>query len=166
MPDSLLDKIEYDENAPDVRDIMRQVQEHVARQRGDTPRAGGHTSAPTGGMARIYEELAAAESDLYSGRVVMSVVPSHIPIAGWLLTRIRRSFHQLVVYYVDRLAQAQARFNTHLIAAVRVLSGVVEHQGQLEQVVRLEARVRELEARLAVLETPVAGPAPDNSTQG
>lgn len=160
MDDTLLDKLEYDENAPDVKSIMAQIRSYVA---GTRPATGlEHVAQP--GTRRlepaVYEALEQAGSELGSLHVSVYVAPARVPIIGGLLQRVRRAFHQLVVYYIDRLADAQTRINTRL---VRALTGIVTHidsEGQGEQVRDLEARMHEIESRMQTLESALNQPGP------
>jgi hypothetical protein len=70
----------------------------------------------------------------------MALTESRLPLVGGVAQRLRAALHELVLFYVNRLAARQIRFNEHTARALVVL------------VRDLEAEVRELSARIAELE--------------
>lgn len=135
----------------DIEVIMRQIREHLAQQRGGQPAA---AIEMTGAAfdAGFYEELHAANQDFDRLYVAPYLTPSRLPVLGGLWQRVRAAFHGLVIFYVNRLAEAQMRFNTH---AVRVLNEIVRSVDQADtadEVARLTRRVQMLEERLQRLE--------------
>ncbi len=152
MRDSFLDSLEYDEDAPDVKSIMAQIRSHVSAA---TPAARpaaiqGHGAARL--APEVYDDLEQARNELPTLHVSVYVTPSSAPLVGPLVQKVRRAFHRLVVFYVDRMAEAQGRINARFL---RVLTAVVNHvdgEGPVEQVQGLEARIGELERRVESLE--------------
>jgi hypothetical protein len=53
--------------------------------------------------------------------VQLQMRPSHIPLIGGLVTRVKQALHQLVLFYVRDLAAQQNAFNAQL---VRILSKI------------------------------------------
>jgi hypothetical protein len=78
--------------------------------------------------------------------VEMVLTETHVPVIGRLPAaarlahRARQALHELVLFYVNRQAARQVRFNDHSAHAMAAL------------VRDLEAEVRDLRARLAALE--------------
>jgi len=135
----------------DIEIIMRQIREHLAQQRGGQPMAATEMTGATFD-ADFYEELHAANQDYDRLSVAPYLTPSRLPVVGGLWQRVRAAFHGLVIFYVNRLAEAQMRFNTH---AVRVLNEIVRSLDQADtadEVARLTRRVQALEERLQRLE--------------
>lgn len=54
-------------------------------------------------------------------RLPVELPKSNVPVIGPLLQWVRRQFHQLVIYYVNRVSHQQMQFNFHMIKAVYVL---------------------------------------------
>ncbi|MGC8780464.1 MAG: hypothetical protein ACP5UQ_06325 [Anaerolineae bacterium] len=135
----------------DVEVIMRQIREHLAQQRGGQPPAEAERPGAAFDVS-FYEELHAANQDYDRLYVAPYLTPSRLPVLGGLWQRVRAVFHGLVVFYVNRLAEAQMRFNAH---AVRVLNEIVRTLDQADtadEMARLTRRVEALEERLKRLE--------------
>ena len=158
MPDDFLSRLEYDPAAPDVESIMRQVREYL-RARGDAPEPVARGTAPVAG--RALDELRQAEAEVAGLQLAPYVAPSGTPVVGRLLDRVRLEFHRLVVYYVGRFADAQARFNGRAVTAIEGLAAGAGRDDAAARMGRLEAQVASLEARLRALESGEAGAATD-----
>ncbi|MEM4204580.1 MAG: hypothetical protein QXS54_10975, partial [Candidatus Methanomethylicaceae archaeon] len=75
-------------------------------------------------MPATYELIAGelervAREESLQVDVVMT--PSRIPVLGGLLTRIKRAFHSLVLFYVQRLAWKQTQINRLQVQAILFL---------------------------------------------
>lgn len=97
------------------------------------PRAG---TAPGGVVAQPVAagELAAAvQATLLPDRLDqwLDVRPVNIPLFGGLLTRLRRSLHELVLFYVRRLADEQMKVNQVYGNALLTLDQAVRVQNTL-----------------------------------
>ncbi len=124
-----LPEIQIDPDRPvDVEAVMRQIRAYiVARRNMAGPTSDVELPAFDGRLdAAIYEHLyhAALIHDQIS--LAINVVPSQTPIIGRVISLFRRKFHELVVYYVNQLAQKQIVFNRHLLGAVNGLTQEVE----------------------------------------
>jgi hypothetical protein len=124
-----LPKIQIDPNQPvDVEAVMRQIRTYIVARRNPAglepsvalPRFDGRLDAA------IYEQLYHAALIHDQLNLSANAVPSRRPIVGWLMTLVRRKFHELVVYYVNQLAQKQITFNRHILGAVNGLVQEVE----------------------------------------
>ncbi len=69
-----------------------------------------------------------------------------------LMARLKRPFHQLALFYVNRLGQKQIVFNDRLLRAVNSLANLDEEKSREIQVLR--AQVAELQQRIQGLEQP------------
>ncbi len=72
--------------------------------------------------------------------VEMALTETRLPLASGLGHRLRSALHELVLYYVNRLAARQTHFNEQ---TARALTALLRD---------LEAEVRDLRARIAELE--------------
>ena len=90
-------------------------------------------------LQRIAENLTARGTDLQADEFDMTqeldiltqlsaleitkqVQPSHIPIIGSLVTRLKQAAHQLVLFYVRDLAAQQNAFNAQLILVIKKIA--------------------------------------------
>lgn len=151
MDSEMIAAIQYDEEHVNIEAIMRQIREQLALKHGTQP----PPSRDLPGAifdADFYDELYQANQTFDRLYVVPYLTPSKVPLIGGLWQRVRLALHGLAVFYVNRLAEAQMRFNTH---AIRVINRVVETADNNEnpdKLARLEQRIQELEARLQQLE--------------
>lgn len=79
--------------------------------------------------------------------VPIDVRPVHVPLLGWIFTRMRTALHSLVHFYVERLAKKQAAVNRvygeHIVHLEQI------NQQQQSQIEVLHAQIEELRKRLA-----------------
>lgn len=72
-------------------------------------------------------------------QVDVDVRPSSIPLFGGLLNRVRRALHNLVYFYVLRIAQAQTKVNhtygEHLLALIQRDAAATQRQEELGQLI-------------------------------
>jgi hypothetical protein len=55
------------------------------------------------------------------------------PLVGPLLERLRRTVHQLVLFYVNQVAAQQREVNAHLLQALSLLAKEMEDVSPVEQ---------------------------------
>ena len=96
--------------------------------------------------AALYYDLKQATSAYGQVWVELDPVESRIP----LLARIKRAFHRLVVYYVNRLGERQTMVNGALLRALNQMVKTLDNSEA--EVVSLRHQVAELRARLDRLE--------------
>lgn len=68
---------------------------------------------------------------------------TRVPLLGNLWQLIRRQFHDLVLFYVNRAASHETRVDNHLISTINELSRIL--QEQQKEIARLKEQVRALE---------------------
>lgn len=92
-------------------------------------RASAAANAPAG----LESQEAAIRDCMRAGRIDpwIDARPVQIPLIGGLLTRLRRSLHELVVFYVKRLAVEQAAVNQTYGSALLALEQAVRVQDAL-----------------------------------
>jgi hypothetical protein len=97
---------------------------------------------------RLAELESAMQPEALKLRVVAR--PVRIPIIGGLLRRLREVFHNLVLFYVKRLADRQTIVNQTYGDSILQLTQM--NQRQQEQIDMLRKRLAVLQARLAEVE--------------
>jgi hypothetical protein len=96
----------------------------------------------------LYAALAQANQHYDKIWVEMSLAKTRFP----LLKRLKRSAHQLVLFYVNQLGQRQIAFNDRILRVVnRIVSTQAERDADMEalkqQIAALQARIEELEQK-------------------
>jgi len=161
MSDDISAIVRIDDEAIDTQSVYARIGEGLQRHgpppaidfpRFERPRApelsGGLFSDD---LARSLEKLNASFDQVW---VELSLIEQHMPIVGGFVNRYKRDLHQLVVYYVNALAQRQQSVNEDLVRVVNRLVADIDAAG----VASLRREVDELRARVAALEER-AGPA-------
>ena len=145
MNPNIVNTIELNEQQVDVESVMQQIRQYLAQTQGT--QATQSVERPQAIMLdrEVYDELYEANQEFDKGHVTPYLTPTHIPLIGGVWQRFRSQLHSLVVFYVNRAADAQIRFNSHVI---RVLNGIV----QGIDTDPTPNRVRDLERRVEVLE--------------
>jgi hypothetical protein len=156
VPDDL---IEIDDPEIDVDDIMQEIRERIRRRR----EAMGYPrkSFPAFGAAaypgepetedfdeNLYYHLRKA-NDTYMTLVVEPVLSSspatRIPILGRIWRQIRKEAHNLVLFYLGKLAGKQVLVNRHMVSTLNRMAA--ELQNQQAQVRELRREVKQLQER-------------------
>ncbi len=143
IPDDL---IEIQDPEIDPAQIVEQIRERIRRRREELgyPRqrfpifgAAAYPGEPEGEDydADLYYYLRKANDLYYQIGVEAELMPSpatHLPILGSLWKRIRREAHNLVLFYLGKLAQRQATVNRHMVSTLnRMAVQLQEQQRQL-----------------------------------
>lgn len=104
----------------DIEHVMQEVRREILDRKlpGQVrlPAAADSNQRP-----EYYEELfraALAQSRL---EVDLLVTPTRVPLIGPLVDALRRKFHELVVFYINRSSMNQAKVNHHVLAALSIL---------------------------------------------
>jgi hypothetical protein len=91
----------------------------------------------------LYFHLRRANETYYQIGVEPLIVPSprsSIPILGPLWDRIRHEAHNLVLFYVNRLAQKQVTVNRHLVSTLNRMAVQIQEQQHRIKVLEEELR--------------------------
>ncbi|HQE92793.1 MAG TPA: hypothetical protein PLH19_08460 [Anaerolineae bacterium] len=157
MDEETLDNlIEIHDPEIDPAQIMEQIRERIQQRRevlgypSQTFPTFGATSFP--GEPRdeeydsdLYYHLRHANEYYARLDVELLLAPSphtRVPLLGSLWNRLRRDAHNLVLFYVNRLAQHQVTVNRHIVSVLNRM--VVQIQEQQHQIRELQAEVRRL----------------------
>ncbi|MGB9873266.1 MAG: hypothetical protein ACPLYD_16615 [Anaerolineae bacterium] len=153
IPDDL---IEIHDPEIDPAQIMEQIRERIRRRREELgyPRqvfptfgAAAYPGEPGGEEydVDLYSHLRRANEVYHQLGVERFIAPSprsSIPILGPLWDRIRREAHNLVLFYVNKLAQRQVTVNRHLVSTLNRMA--VQIQEQQRRIKTLEEELRRL----------------------
>lgn len=60
--------------------------------------------------------------------VRMHVTKVNVPLIGGLLEMVRTKLHELVLFYVNKMAAEQIQFNTHMLQAVNLMAQQMEQE--------------------------------------
>jgi hypothetical protein len=134
----------------DAEAIMQEIRARIRARRAEAKARGVDWEAYADGLYPLPPD-AVLSRDLYEAvrfaglsydkiGVEMALTETRLPIFGRLVRRVRAALHELVLFYVDRLAARQTRFNEQTARALTFL------------VRDLEAEVRSLRARVSELE--------------
>jgi hypothetical protein len=108
----------------------------------------------------VYDRLEEADAVMGAISVEPFLSPPHIPIVGGLWQRVRLAAHQLVVFYVNRLAGAQGTFNREIAGALTALVHDLDRGGRANpeaDLATLRAEMRALRAEVEALKTNTPG---------
>jgi hypothetical protein len=133
-----------------VEQLLEQIQRHLDARQGPHTRS----AAPLHGdrfSETVYDTLEEAGVIMDSIRVQPSLTPPHLPLIGNLWQRVRVQGHDLVVFYVNRLAGAQGAFNREIVGALTALVCDLDRGGRAAP----EAEIAVLRAELQALRAEV-----------
>lgn len=119
---SVADNVDHVDVEAIMNDIRRQVLERKLPSQINVPLTGKRLPA------EFYEHL--YDASLIQGQlgVKLYVTKSNVPVFGGLIDRIRGLFHQLVIFYINQVAEQQAELNGHLLQALASLSQYLEEE--------------------------------------
>jgi len=103
----------------------------------------------------VYQGLVEAEAIMSSVYVKPFLTSVTLPLLGPLWQRIRAAFHDLVVFYVNRLAGAQVTFNRALTAGLIALVRDLDKGGRADpsqELANLRGEMEALRGKVAALE--------------
>jgi len=138
-------------NEIDAEAIMKEIRTRIRARRAEARARGIDFEAYADGLYPLPPD-AVFSRDLYEAvryvglgydkvGVEMALTETRLPLIGGLGHRLRAALHEVVLFYVNRLAARQVRVNEQM---ARTLTMLVHD---------LEAEIRDLRARLAELET-------------
>lgn len=98
------------------------------------------------GDSELNSALAQATASYDQIWVSMDLAESSIPF----LTRIKKNFHSLALFYVNRLGEKQTRFNDRILRAANALAG--KQMQQEAEFAELKELIAQLQATIAEME--------------
>lgn len=110
----------------DINDIMQDVRRQIIEQRQGIDDIAVKVKGERL-PAAFYEHLYLASMTYNQTETELYVTPSTVPLIGGLLDRLRRQFHNLVIFYVNRSVVKQIQINRHLLQAVSILAEAHEN---------------------------------------
>lgn len=151
--------------------ILSQLAQNLRRRREAAAASGadyealaqGSTPCATGRLDQsVYSCMQRATVTCDRIYVKQYLSPRPIPLIGKAVQRMRGMLHEMVIYYVNRLAGKQAPFNS---AVIQVLTGLIKAMEQDaarrdDELSALREHVRTLEVQLAELRTALGASAP------
>ncbi len=160
--DDVRDVIEIRDPELDAEAIMRQIRENIRERRAEAEAKGLNYEAFVEGLYasqvsarfdhQIYYDLRRMSVGYDKVGVGLSLTESQLPIIAPLVQRVRRALHHLVIYYVNKLAAQQARFNEFVVRALTNLVKALEDGPTPDEVAALQAEVEALRDRIEHLE--------------
>lgn len=114
-----------------IEDIMQQIRQQILTQKAEE--TGDETAAliPTHGDRfpfDFYDHLYQAGLSYNQIRVPINVTKSNIPLIGGLIDKLRYKLHEVVLFYVNQVAERQAQVNTHTLRALSLLSETLDNE--------------------------------------
>jgi hypothetical protein len=134
----------------DAEAIMQQIRARIRARRAEAKARGFDFEAYANGLYPVPPD-AALSRDVHEAvrhmglgydkmNVQLALTETRLPLVGGAVQRLRAALHGLVLFYVNRLAARQIRFNEQTARALLAL------------VRDLESEVRDLRARVSELE--------------
>jgi hypothetical protein len=165
--DDLEQIIEIRDSEIDAQAIMRQIRENMRQRRSMAEAQGLDYEAFAQGLyaspesARfdrsLYYDLRWLSTSYHKIGVGLSLTESRIPLVAPLVQRVRAALHHLVIFYTNKLAGRQTRFNEYVVRALTGLVKELEKEpapGEVEalrrEIVELRERLERLEARMEI----------------
>ena len=107
-----------------IETIMQEVRQEILARKlpgGLNPPLQGKRFAPA-----FYEQLYQASLVQSQLGVKVYITKSPLPLVGGLIDWLRSKFHQLVIFYINQLAEQQADINNHLLQAISLMAQELE----------------------------------------
>ncbi len=121
-----------------VEEIMQHIREQIiVRKTAESP--GNIPLVKLSGQhlpSEFYEHLYHASLLHNQIDVQIHLTPTATPIVGSFLHRLRQMIHEVVVFYVNKLAAQQIEVNQHLLRAVSILGEEMEKMQEAEEEIR------------------------------
>jgi len=117
-----------------IEEIMQEIRQQILEKK-DMVWSGGSTGVTVGGKrlpVDFYEHLYQATLVHDQIGVRLHVTKTNVPLIGGLLDNVRGKLHELVLFYVNKLAAEQIQFNTHILQAVNLLAQELEKEAEDE----------------------------------
>lgn len=118
------------EEIVNIEEIMQEIRQQILEKK-DVVWSGNAPVVTVGGKrlpAEFYEHLYQATLVHDQIGVRMHVTKVNVPLIGSLLENFRSKLHELVLFYVNKLAAEQIQFNAHILQAVNLLAQEMEKE--------------------------------------
>lgn len=154
--------IEIETPGVDADAIMKQIRENLRSRRKQAEACSFDLNGVAGGRCRgrfapdLHRRL--RQLSLSSSGVGVSVSvsdESSVPIISSLSRRLRRAFHQLVVFYVNRLAVQQDHHNRQVVRVLAELMQALEGEPYVEHLKTLQDDMEALRSEVTRLTAQV-----------
>lgn len=116
--------------AVDIEQIMQQIRQQILAKK-DAVRASGAPVVSVSGerfSAEFYDHLYQANLIYDQIGVKLFVSKSTLPLVGPIIDKVRYKLHELVLFYVNKMAAEQIQFNTHMLQTVNLLAQELEKE--------------------------------------
>ena len=116
--------MEKQEPKIDVDTIMREIRSEILIEKGRLSNTGLNDLNINGKRFsnEFYDKLYQVGVGFNDMTLRLNVTSSSLPLIGPLIDRLRTVIHQLVLYYVNLLAEEQAQFNRLMVDLVNRMS--------------------------------------------
>jgi hypothetical protein len=153
MDSELIETVQYEGGPVDIEVVMGQIRDYLAKKHGGTRARSPMQTASSRILApETYDELYQANQTFDKLYIAPYLTPVNIPVLGALWQKLRGGLHSIAVFYVNRLAEAQMRFNGHTVRVLNEIVRGIDVDTTPDKLEQMERKVRELEARLVALE--------------
>lgn len=147
-----------------VEELLVQIQRHLDARQGARSETAGRPLRGDRFSEPVYDALEEASAVLEAIRVEPSLTPPHLPLVGGLWQGMRARAHELVVFYVNRLAGVQATFNREVVAALSALIRDLDRGGRADsmgEIAALRQEVAVLRSQITAMQPASGDPAAD-----
>ena len=115
-----------------IEEIMREIRQKILAKK-EAVGSGKRTPIPVSGERlppAFYDHLYQAGLVYDEIDVQLYVTKTNIPLIGPVLDKLRYKVHELVLFYVNRLAAEQMHFNEQILHAVSLLAQEIEAEDE------------------------------------
>ena len=134
-----------------VEQLLEQIQRHLDARQGVSIGSAAVSGHGDRFSTAVYDALDEASVVMDSIYVQPALTPPHLPLIGGLWQKVRIQAHNLVVFYVNRLAGLQGVFNREIMAALSGLVRDLDHDSREDvraEIAALRAEVSALRMRV------------------
>lgn len=113
-----------------IETIMQEIRQQILAKKDAIGQTGNPLLHISGKRfsPQFYEHLYQAGMVYDRMGVKMEAAPINMPLIGPLLTNLRAKLHELVIFYVNKMADQQVQFNIHILQAVNALAQELEQE--------------------------------------
>jgi Flp pilus assembly protein TadB len=155
--------IESQDDELDIESVMREVRARIQSRRAeaearaldyDALAEGRSMSADVAGVDSATQTALRSVSLGYDKiSVELSLTETRVPVIGPVLQRFRSALHSVILYYLNKLAAKQIRFNEAVARSLEGLVRTLRAGARQDDVDALRAEIERLQERVDTLET-------------